>query len=59
MILIVNDNGTGFPRDLDFRDTHSFGLQLVMTLIEQLEGAIELQTNGGTKFKISFKEEKK
>ena len=52
--LIVSDNGIGFPKDLDFRNTESLGLQLVITLVKQLGGAIELHSNGGTEFKISF-----
>ena len=56
--LIVSDNGIGFPRDLDFRKTESLGLQLVCTLVDQLEGTIELDRSGGSTFKISFKEPK-
>lgn len=53
-VLIVGDNGVGFPQDLDFHHTTSLGLQLVTTLVKQLGGAIELQRAGGTEFKISF-----
>ncbi|MFO7448409.1 MAG: histidine kinase dimerization/phosphoacceptor domain -containing protein [Ignavibacteriaceae bacterium] len=53
-ILIVRDNGIGFPDDLDFRNTESLGLQLVNTLTEQLGGNIELNTNNNTEFKITF-----
>ena len=53
-VLTVADTGTGFPRDLDFRNTTSFGLQLVITLVEQLNGAIELKTDRGTEFSITF-----
>lgn len=54
LILIVSDNGVGFPEDVDFQKTESLGLQLVNTLTEQLEGSIELEENGGTTFKIMF-----
>ena len=54
--LVVSDNGVGFPRDLDFRDTQSLGLRLVNTLVEQLEGTIELDRSDGTAFKITFAE---
>jgi len=57
--LMVSDNGVGFPRDLDFRDAGSLGLQLVNTLVEQLEGIIELDRSGGTTFKITFAELKR
>jgi two-component sensor histidine kinase len=52
--LIVSDNGVGFPKDLDFRNTESLGLQLVVDLTEQIDGSIELRRNGGTKFLITF-----
>jgi len=53
---MVSDNGIGFPRDPDFRDAGSSGLQLVNTLVEQLEGIIELDRSGGTTSKITFSE---
>ena len=52
--LTVGDNGVGFPGDLDWRSTTSLGLQLVHTLVGQLEGSVEMHSNGGTKFKIQF-----
>ncbi|MEA3415954.1 MAG: histidine kinase dimerization/phosphoacceptor domain -containing protein [Thermodesulfobacteriota bacterium] len=52
--LMVSDNGAGFPKDLDFRNTETLGLQLVMTLVKQIKGTIELDRDGGTKFKIAF-----
>ncbi|MFQ6091846.1 MAG: histidine kinase dimerization/phosphoacceptor domain -containing protein [bacterium] len=54
LTLTVRDNGVGFPEELDFRNTDSLGLQLVNMLVEQLEGNIELQKKGGTKFMITF-----
>ncbi|WP_455392107.1 PAS domain S-box protein [[Eubacterium] cellulosolvens] len=57
--LIVGDNGSGFPKDIDFRKTETLGLQLVNTLVDQLGGTIELDSNGRTEFKIIFREEKK
>jgi two-component sensor histidine kinase len=52
--LEVRDNGVGLPPDLDFRTTESSGLQLVNTLVEQLDGTIELDSSSGTEFKIVF-----
>jgi two-component sensor histidine kinase len=54
--LMVSDNGVGFPQGLDFRDTGSLGLQLVNTLVEQIEGTIELDRSDGTAFRIAFAE---
>jgi PAS domain S-box-containing protein len=57
--LIVSDNGIGFPEALDFRNPETLGLQLVNSLVEvQLNGTIELDKNGGTTFKITFKNER-
>jgi len=52
--LTVADNGVGIPADLDFRTTDSLGMQLVVTLVNQLEGTIELDRENGTAFAISF-----
>ncbi|MGB9941418.1 sensor histidine kinase, partial [Methanosarcina sp.] len=54
LTLIVRDNGMGFPEKLDFRNTTSLGLQLVTTLVDQIEGEIELDRSRGTGFKIRF-----
>ena len=52
--LTVADNGLGLPAGLDFREADTLGLQLVKTLVDQLEGIIELQPAAGTAFKITF-----
>jgi len=54
--LIVSDDGVGLPEDFDYRDATSLGLQLVNTLVEQIDGCIELERDAGTKFKIGFRE---
>jgi two-component sensor histidine kinase len=53
-VLLVKDDGVGFPQDLDFRNTTSLGLQLVNSLVKQLDGTIEMYSNGGTKFTVTF-----
>ena len=53
--LTVADDGVGFPADLDFRATDSLGMQLVVTLVNQLEGSITLDRTKGTTFIITFK----
>jgi len=52
--LTVADNGVGFPADLDFRTTDSLGMPLVITLVNQLEGTLELNRENGTAFFTSF-----
>ncbi len=56
LTLRISDDGIGFPKDLDFRNTESLGLQIVIALTDQLEGTIELNRNNGTKFEIKFYE---
>jgi len=53
-VLIVSDDGAGFPADTDFQNTTSFGLQLVNTLVDQLDGEIGLTTDRGTTFTVRF-----
>jgi two-component sensor histidine kinase len=53
-VLIVADNGIGFPETVDFRNTVSLGLQLVTGLTKQIHGTIELTKAEGTTFRITF-----
>ncbi len=52
--LYVTDNGVGFPSRLNFKTTKSLGLQLVNTLVNQIDGIIEMNASNGTSFKIVF-----
>jgi len=54
-VLTVSDNGIGLPPGIDFRKTTSLGMQLVVTLTEQLNGEIVLLNGVGTIFQITFK----
>jgi PAS domain S-box-containing protein len=53
-IIIVKDNGCGFPENLNFRDTNSLGMQLVISLVDQIKAEIELKREQGTEFKLTF-----
>jgi PAS domain S-box-containing protein len=55
-ILTVADNGIGLPEGIDIKKLNSLGLQLVNNLVRQLEGNFEFSGEGGTTFKIIFKE---
>jgi PAS domain S-box-containing protein len=55
--LIVSDNGIGVPDDIEVRRNQSLGLQLVWSLVEQLEGSIAFKNQKGTVFTITFYEE--
>ncbi len=52
--LTVSDNGIGFPDGVDFRKTKSLGMQLVMALVKQIDGAIDMEACTGTCFRIAF-----
>ena len=54
--LEFSDDGIGMPEELDFTNTESMGLDLIKILGEdQLDGKIELDRIGGTKFHIRIK----
>jgi PAS domain S-box-containing protein len=53
-VLVISDNGIGIPKDLDIEDIDSLGLQLVTSLIDQLDGELDLKRNNGTEFIIRF-----
>lgn len=49
------DNGVGLPPGLNMLEPASLGLQLVDTLVSQLDGDIQIQqTAGGAQFMITF-----
>ncbi len=54
--LIIKDNGIGLKPGIDFRNTDSLGLELVNNLTRQIDGAVELNYEGGSEFRITFKE---
>jgi PAS domain S-box-containing protein len=54
--LSIRDSGIGFPKDLDFRKAESMGMDLVNSLVTQINGKIELLRDKGTLFKVTFKE---
>jgi PAS domain S-box-containing protein len=54
--LQIKDNGIGLPKHIDYRNTESLGLQLVVTLVDQLNGSIELDCTQGAHYNILFKQ---
>ena len=54
--LTIKDDGIGFPEYKDFYHSESLGLELVSTLVEQLEGKIEMTNDNGTEVRITFAE---
>ncbi|MCP2726896.1 PAS domain-containing sensor histidine kinase [Limnofasciculus baicalensis] len=53
-ILTVGNKGNTLPVDFDLQKTQSMGLKLVITLVKQLKGMIEIERGDITLFKIQF-----
>ena len=54
IVLLVEDNGVGFPEALDVTKSETLGLQLVVGLSEQLKGSVRVERDNGTRFCITF-----
>lgn len=52
--ILVADNGIGLPENFRYEEADSLGVQLVYTLVEQLDGVIDVKTQPGTRFLITF-----
>ena len=57
--LIVSDNGVGIPEDLDLENPETLGIQLITTLVDQLNGELKINKDYGTEFCIKFAIEEK
>jgi PAS domain S-box-containing protein len=58
-ILTVSDNGIGLPEGFSVENSDTLGIQLVTTLVDQLDGEIELNEGYGIEFIIRFSIEDK
>jgi PAS domain S-box-containing protein len=54
LLLAVADDGIGLPKETDPWTAQSLGLQLVAMLTKQLKGTLEIDREGGTRFRIMF-----
>ena len=52
--LIIADDGVGLPNSFDDMSAETLGLQLVATLVEQLDGELTVNVNNGTEYLIKF-----
>ena len=55
MTLVVRDNGIGISEELDWKSMTSLGMQLVISLVDQVDGTITLDRENGTMFTITVK----
>jgi PAS domain S-box-containing protein len=56
LTVIVRDDGAGIPEGFDWKNTQSLGLRLVNSLVDQLDGTIELDRSSGTRFTMVLHE---
>jgi len=51
--FVIADDGVGIPPEVDIQKSPSLGLQLVMALVEQMDGTISVERGHGTRFEVS------
>lgn len=56
--FVFSDNGIGIPEGMDWRNTDSLGLRLVIILTDQLDGALSLDRGKSTHFIVKFRHKK-
>ena len=56
--IVYHDNGIGMPPGFDWKNSESLGLQLVNSLVDQLNGTIESGGWGGTTFIITIQQKR-
>ena len=54
LMLIIRDNGIGLPENFDTKKAKTLGITLVQGLVKQLRGKLEIDSQQGTQFKITF-----
>jgi len=52
--LSVSDNGCGIAADFNPHESRGLGIQLVVSLVRQLDGALDIERHGGSRFLITF-----
>ncbi|OHD82626.1 MAG: hypothetical protein A3J97_15490 [Spirochaetes bacterium RIFOXYC1_FULL_54_7] len=51
--IVYADNGTGLPESVNLETSSGFGMQLVGMLVQQIDGTIDIDRQGGTKYTIT------
>ncbi|HID73852.1 MAG TPA: PAS domain S-box protein [Thermoplasmata archaeon] len=55
VIVTVADDGVGIPEDVDPYTTGTLGMELIRTLVEQLDGRMDIDGTSGTRITIEFR----
>jgi len=53
--IVIADNGVGLPNNFSFDTSNSLGFEIIMSLVDQLNGNINFENNNGAKFTLEFK----
>jgi two-component sensor histidine kinase len=52
--LVIGDNGVGIASHVDIENSETLGMQLVNSLIGQLDGTMKIERECGTRFTLEF-----
>jgi PAS domain S-box-containing protein len=52
--LSVRDDGIGFPSNRDYHEMTTMGMNIVESLVQQIDGVMTLDTSKGTTFVVTF-----
>ncbi len=55
VIMVLRDNGKGYPADINLKEPDSMGLRIIVNLTKQLNGTIDFSSNGGACTKVIFR----
>mgnify|MGYP003332183301 CR=1 FL=1 len=57
VVILVEDNGVGLAKHINFENSNTLGLQLVHTLTDQLDGTLNYKSakDKGVEFELRFK----
>ncbi|MEB3161531.1 MAG: histidine kinase dimerization/phosphoacceptor domain -containing protein [Synechocystis sp.] len=53
-LLVIQDNGVGFPEGFDVTQTDSLGWQLINLLTNQLDGSVHVKAGDGAQIELVF-----
>lgn len=55
-VLTFSDDGIGLPKNINLETTDNLGLNIIKSLVNQINGTITLKKTQGTQYTITFKE---
>jgi two-component sensor histidine kinase len=58
LVLQVQDNGKGLPKDFDFKNTDSYGMKMIESVSKKLKASIQFYNNNGLQVDIIIKKYK-